>query len=162
MNDDRTTQLDRMRYTRNTTSSRLALLAIVFDVLYFISVYKSDVGAYYYTIVIGASIIYNLIFLLAAFLCSEGVKNYQTSYSWAMVILAAIQVARIFLLPMDAHRTEVGGAPVMGGAQFTFLVICLCASAACLLLGALINWNKSRALSAHLASLQAEGGNTHG
>ena len=77
MNDDRSVQLDRMRYTKNTASSRLALLAIVFDVLFFISIYKSDVGAYYYTMTIGGSIIYNLIFLLAAFLCSEGVKKYQ-------------------------------------------------------------------------------------
>ena len=80
MSDDRVTQLDRMRYTKNTASSRLALLAIVFDVLFFISLYKSDVDTYYYTILIGASIVYNLIFLLAAFLCSEGVKNYQVSY----------------------------------------------------------------------------------
>ena len=39
-------KLDRMRYTKNTTSSRLAILAIVFDVLFFISLYKSDVGNY--------------------------------------------------------------------------------------------------------------------
>ncbi len=61
MNDDRSVQLDRMRYTKNTASSRLALLAIVFDVLFFISIYKSDVGTYYYTATIGGSIIYNLV-----------------------------------------------------------------------------------------------------
>ena len=64
-------KLDRMRFTKNTTSSRLALLAIVFDVLFFISVYKSDVDTWYYTILIGASIIYNLVFLLAAFLADR-------------------------------------------------------------------------------------------
>ena len=58
MNEENT-RLDRMRYTKNTTSSRLAILAIIFDVLFFISLYKSDVGSYYYTILIGASIIYN-------------------------------------------------------------------------------------------------------
>ena len=50
-------KLDRMRFTKKTTSSRLALLAIVFDVLFFISVYKSDVDTWYYTILIGACII---------------------------------------------------------------------------------------------------------
>ena len=42
--NDQMVKLDRMRYTKNTASSRLAILAIVFDVLFFISLYKSDVG----------------------------------------------------------------------------------------------------------------------
>ena len=155
MNDDRSVQLDRMRYTKNTASSRLALLAIVFDVLFFISIYKSDVGTYYYTMTIGGSIIYNLIFLLAAFLCSEGVKKYQTVYSWVMIVLGILQIARIFSIPMDAHRTIINSEPVMGNAQFIFTVVCLALSAACLFAGAVINLKKSRALSAHLASLQA-------
>ncbi len=154
MSEDRYTELDRMRYTKNTTSSRLALLAIVFDVLFFISLYKSDVGTYYYTIMIGASIIYNLVFLLATFLCSEGVKSYQVSYSWAMMVLGALQIARIFIIPMDAHRTMVSNAPAMGDGQFIRIVIYLSLSAVCLFAGAIINLNKSRALSAHLASLQ--------
>ena len=146
-------KLDRMRFTKNTTSSRLALLAIVFDVLFFISVYKSDVDTWYYTILIGASIIYNLVFLLAAFLASEGVKNYKQSYSWLLLALAAGQIIRIFILPMQAHTTEIGGAPVMGDGQFIFLVICLVCSAVCLAAAAVINWQKSKALSAHIASL---------
>ena len=68
-------KLDRMRYTKNTTSSRLALLAIVFDVLFFISIYKSNVGTWYYNILMGASIIYNLVFMLATFLSSESVSQ---------------------------------------------------------------------------------------
>jgi hypothetical protein len=155
MNDDRTTRLDRMRYTKNTASSRLALLAIVFDVLFFISLYKSDVDTYYYKAIIGGSIIYNLVFMLAAFLCSEGVKRYQKVYSWVLIVLGAIQVARIFILPMDAHRTMISGAPVMGDAQFIFVVICLALSAVCLLAAAAVNLKKCRELSAHLASLQA-------
>ena len=90
MNDERTVKLDRMRFTKNTSSSRLALLGIAFNVLYFISVYKSDVKNYYYTILIGASIIYNLVFMLSTFLCSEGVKNYKHSYSLALLVLGAI------------------------------------------------------------------------
>ena len=155
MNDDRSVQLDRMRYTKNTASSRLALLAIVFDVLFFISIYKSDVGTYYYTATIGASIIYNLVFLLAAFLCSEGVKRYQTVYSWVMIVLGILQIVRIFIIPADAHRTLVNGEAVMGNGQFIFTVICLALSAVCLFAGAVINLKKSRDLSAHLASLQA-------
>ncbi len=154
MSEDRAIQLDRMRFTKNTTSSRLALLAIVFDVLFFISLYKSDVDTYYYTILIGASIIYNLVFLLATFLCSEGVKNYQVSYSWVMMALGVGQIVRIFIIPMNAHQAVVNNAVVMGDAQFIRMVIYLVLSAVCLFAGAIINLNKSRALSAHLASLQ--------
>ena len=155
MSEDRATQLDRMRYTKNTASSRLALLAIVFDVIFFIILYKSDVENYYYTAMIGASIIYNLVFMLAVFHCSEGVKAYRTSYSWVMIVLGVIQIVRIFILPMDAHRTLLkNGEPVMGDAQFICMTACLVLSAACLFLGALVNLNKSRALNAHIASLQ--------
>lgn len=147
-------KLDRMRFTKNTTSSRLALLAIVFDVLFFISVYKSDVDTWYYTILIGASIIYNLVFLLAAFLASEGVKNYKQSYTWLLLALAAGQIIRIFILPVQAHSAEAGGVQVMGDGQFIFLVVCLVCSAVCLAASGVINWQKSKALSAHIASLK--------
>ena len=48
---------DRMRYTKDKLSSNLALLAIVFDCLYFVSIYQSDVGSWYYNWVIGASVV---------------------------------------------------------------------------------------------------------
>ncbi len=149
------TRLDRMRYTKNTTSSRLAILAIVFDVLFFISLYKSDVGNYYYTILIGASIIYNLVFLLVTFLASEGVKGYQRNYTWLLLALACGQIIRIFIYPVQGHAARVGGAPVIGSGQFIFMIICLAASAVCLGGAALINWRKCKALSNHIASLEA-------
>ncbi len=156
MNEEQYISLDRMRFTKNTTSSRLALLAIVFDVLFFISIYKSDVENYYYTIIIGASIIYNLVFLLAAFLCSEGVKNYKPGYSWVLMALGVIQIARIFIIPMNAHSTVLSGGPVMGDFQFIRLIIYMVASAVSLFASAVVNLQKSRALSAHTASLAGQ------
>ena len=162
---------DRMRFPKNTTSSRLALLAIVFDVLYFISIYKSDVGTYYYNIMIGASVVYNLIFLLATFLCSEGVKNYKRSYSKLMIVLGILQIARIFILPASAHSTVVGepiesiwqvfnvsipvsvANTVMSDGQFIRVSIYLVLSAICLFASAVINNKKSSALEAHIANL---------
>lgn len=160
MSEDRSVKLDRMRFIKNTASSRLALLAIVFDVLFFVSIYKSDVGSYYYNILIGASILYNLIFMLATFLASEGVKNYKRSFSWLMLVLGVIQVLRIFIIPTSAHSATVSvtGADVqvMGDAQFIRVTVYLILSAVCLFAGALINLNKSRALAAHVASLDAQ------
>ena len=109
MTEERTIKLDRLRYTKNTASSRLVYLAILLDVFFFVSIYKSDVGSYYYNILIGASILYNLIFMLAAFLASEGVKNYKKGYTWLLMALGAIQVARIFIIPVeDTIRIRTG------------------------------------------------------
>ena len=160
MNDERTIKLDRLRYTKNTTSSRLAIIAILFDVLFFVSIYKSDVGSYYYNILIGASILYNLIFMLATFLASEGVKNYKAGYSYLLIVLGVIQAARIFILPVRAHNAVITvnrvSTVVMGNGQFVRVVIYLAISAACLLASAVINLQKSRALAAHIASLDAQ------
>ena len=153
------TRLDRMRYTKNTTSSRLAILAIVFDVLYFVSLYKINVD-YYYTLIMGASILYNLVFMLTTFLSSEGVKNYKQGYSYVLGALGAIQIARIFILPMQAHAAtvKVGGEELlaMSDGQFTRIVIYLIASAVCLFAAAAVNLVKSRALKAHIAGLEGQ------
>ena len=156
MTDDRFVKLDRMRYTKNSLSSMLALLAIVFDVLYFVSIYQSDVGTFYYSILIGASVLYNLIFMLMAFLSSEGVKNYKRSYSWLLLALGVGQIVRIFILPMQAHTTEIKKALVMNDGQFTWVVICLCISAVCCFASAVTNLIKSRQLEKHIASLDQQ------
>ena len=160
MNEDKNIRLDRMRYTKNTTASGLALLAILFNVFYFISIYESDVGSWYYNILIGASILYNLVFMLAAFLSSEGVKNYKIGYSYAMIILGVIQLARIFIYPMRAHAATVTiqeqAIVVMGTAQFIRTVLYLALSAACLFAGAVVGIIRSRALAGHLATLESK------
>ncbi len=157
MNDEKSIRLDRMRYTKNTLASGLALLAIFFDVFFFISIYESNVGSWYYNITIGASILYNLIFLLAAFLCSEGIKNYKQAYAYVMVILGVIQIVRIFIYPMKAHTAAVTiqeqAVTVMESGQFVRCVLYLAISAACLFAGAYVGITRSRQLSAHLKSL---------
>jgi hypothetical protein len=157
MNEEREIRLDRMRYTKNTLSSGLALLAILFNVMFFISIYESDVGTYYYNILVGASILYNLIFMLAAFLCSEGVKNYKLGYAWLMAALGVGQIARIFIYPMRAHADVVTiqekTVSVMSDGQFARVTVYLLLSAACLLAGAVVGVIRSRALAAHIASL---------
>ncbi|MBQ3668718.1 MAG: hypothetical protein II920_05785 [Clostridia bacterium] len=176
MNEERSyMEVDRMRFTKNTASSRLAILAIVFNVLYFISIYKSDVGNYYYTALIGVSIVYNLVFMLTTFLCSEGVKNYNRSYSKVLIIVGILQIVRIFILPLKMHNTLMSSAPVestlhilnyyipvtkdlvvMETWQFVRVVIYLAASAFCLFRSAVINLKKSRALNDHIANLSSQ------
>ena len=161
MNEEKTIRLDRMRYTKNTMASGLALVAIVFNVLYFANIYESNVGSWYYNILMGASILYNLIFMLAAFLSSEGIKNYKIGYAFLMIALGIGQIVRIFIYPMRAYASTVTiqeqTVTVMEGKQFTICVIYLLISAACLLVGAVVGISRSKALQAHVASLNAQG-----
>ena len=153
-------KLDRMRYAKNALSSRLTYLAILFNVLYFVSIYESDVGSWYYSISIGASIVYNLVFMLMTFLASEGVKNYKTGYSVLLLVAGALQVGRIFYLPMQAYKASITISkvtyPVMKMPQLVWVIICLALSALCCLAAGAIGVYRSRTLHAYNASLNEQ------
>ncbi len=161
MNEELTIKRDRMRFTKNTLSSTLAIFAILFNVFYFINIYKSDVGhsvgSFYYQIRIGASIVYNLIFMLAAFLSSEGVKNYKKEYGYLLLVIGALQIVRIFILPAQAAAAEVTigdvTTKVMESAQHIRVTIYLLLSAAGCIAGGIIGIIRCRQLSEHLASI---------
>ena len=125
--EERNVSRVRLRFIKNSASSRLCYLAILLDVLYFVSICKSDVGTYYYNILIGAVILYNLAFMLAVFLASEGVKNYKRNYSWLLIAAGIGQIVRIFIIPMRAHgeMTVVNGVDilVMHDGQFLRVLI---------------------------------------
>lgn len=160
MNEEQLIRRDRMRFTKNSLSANLAIVAIIFDVFFFVSIYGSNVGTYYYNIIIGVSVVYNLLFMLAAFLSSEGVKNYKKGYTWLLIGLGVIQIVRIFIIPMRAHSATVsiGGVEtvVMGDRQFMALVIFMVASAVCLIASAVVNFFKCTALEAHMKTLTEE------
>ena len=163
LGDQKQVQLDRMRFTKNLLGSRLVYLAILFNVLYFVSVYESDVGNWYYQALIGVSVVYNLVFMLVAFLSSEGVKNYKTGYGYVLLGLGAGQIARIFILPLMAHSAitkrsdpvlkKVLEVPVMEDPQFFWIVVFLCLSAACCIAAGAISVERSKKLAAYNASL---------
>ena len=159
--EERTIQRDRMRFIKNSLSANLAYLGILFNVFYFVSLYKSDVDTYYYNYLIGISIVYNLVFMLAVFLSSEGVKNYKRTYSYVLAAIGLVQIVRIFIIPMRAHgaTTVVNGVSVvvMQDAQFIRILIYLVASAACLIGSAVVNFIRCGELEAHLKSLGAQG-----
>ena len=157
VNSDAFVKKDRLRFTKNKLSANLALLAIVFNALYFVSIYKSDVGSYYYNYIIGISVVYNLLYMLTAFLSSEGVKSYKPGYAYLLIGLGLAQIVRIFVLPMQARSDVISlGAEsleVMGSKQFMWVCICLCASAAFSIASGIIGILKTAALASHQAEL---------
>ena len=156
--DEQTVKKDRMRYTKDTLSSRLVLLAIVLDALYFVSIYRSDVGTYFYNWVIGASIIYNLLFMLSAFLMSEGIKSRKKGFTGSLIVIGVLQIVRIFYLPARAHAAviAVNGVElaVMGNRQYLFVVACLGISAVCCIVAAVTSYINNKTLTEYLNSLE--------
>lgn len=158
--EDQIVRKDRMLYTKDKLSANLVLAAIVFDALYFVSVYNSDVGSYYYNWVIGASIIYNLLFMLGAFLASEGVKNRRNGYSIMLVLLGVMQFVRVFYLPAKAHAATVTikgeELAVMDDTQYLYVVVCLAVSGLCCVAGAVSSFLNNKTLAEYVRSLEKQ------
>lgn len=149
---------DRMRFVKNKTSANLAYLAIVFNVLYFVSIYSSDVGNYFYSIKIGVSVVYNLLFLLTAFLASEGLKNYKKSYAIIITVVGALQLVRIFGYPMEGAKTVLeNGEKVMETSQVVYTIIMLSLSAAAAIASGVVGIIRTTMLEKYNASLPRGG-----
>ncbi len=145
---------DRLRYTKNTSSSRLVYSAILFGVLYFVSIYQSNVGNYYYNMTMGLSVVYNLVFLLSSFLASEGLKNYKISYAYLIIVIGVLQIARIWGIPTMAHDEIIVlnqvEQPVMDDGQFMYCTVMLVLSAVACILSGIIGVYKSTTLKKYM------------
>lgn len=181
---------DLLRYKKNSGAAALAYLAIAFDALFFISVYNSDFGSaitadktvLYYQWLIGISVIYNLLFLLAGFLSSEGVKNYKTGFSYLLMVMGLGQIARVFIIPAlarfggFAEMFEVGffseisdefaakileetgrTVPLIDQGQFFYMSACLLASAAFCIIAGVVGFIKSTTLKNYMIELKKRG-----
>lgn len=127
---------DILRYKKNKLAANLALLALVFNCLYFMLFYSVHKN-YFYTILLGLSVIVNLVVLLLGFFCSEGVKGYNGKFSYVLFGLAAVQIIRIFIFPLRGMSKNVlkdnyyFGIAMTSPVQGTILIIFLVLSAAC-------------------------------
>ncbi|MBP3400053.1 MAG: hypothetical protein J6K75_09870 [Erysipelotrichaceae bacterium] len=142
---------DRLRYINNKTSANLMYVAILFNVLYFVNIYQTDVNNYYYSITIGCSVLCNLMFLLIAFLSSEGLKNYKLNYSYVVMGLGVLQLLRILGIPTMAHNTltVLNGVErmVMTNGQYMYVIGCLVLSAAACFAAGVIGYKKTTTLT---------------
>ncbi|MCH5196104.1 MAG: hypothetical protein J1F28_05290 [Oscillospiraceae bacterium] len=181
---------DLLRYKKNSGAALLTYVAIIFDALYFISAYSIDFGSVttadktvvVYQWLIGISVVYNLLFLLAAFLCSEGVKNYKTGFSYLLVAMGLGQLVRVFVIPvftrfggieyMFSHGIfnditdeltstvleQTGNTiPIIEQDQFIYMSCCLIASAAFCIIAGVIAFIKSTTLKSYLIELKKRG-----
>lgn len=143
---------DIQRYRKNKLASMLAILSIVFCCAYFIVLYAQvKNNNYYYKWPIALDVIYNLIFMLFAFLFSEQIKNYDRKMFWAQMLFGVMQIVRIFWLPLagvtETAYSAMTGMPftgkVLSSGAFICMVIFLAASGASLVAAGVIGFIRS-------------------
>lgn len=178
--DIKRTKLDRMRYTNDSLSSTMVILAIVLNVLYYVSLYqcdhvtnKAEPSYFYYSWTIGASVIYNLLFLLFCFLASVGVKGRKTGYTGVLLALGAMQFVRIFYIPAIATgKPQIGKlfgmaqkfdptytvgdkvVKIMTDGHYMFVVIMLVASGLLCIAAAINSHLNNRKLAAYMRTIE--------
>ncbi len=147
---------DILRYKTNKLPATLALLGIVFSCLYFCLLYGFR-SNFFSNWQIGISVILTLFSLLITFLASEGIKGYNKKFVIVLIVLAAIQIIRIFGIPLSALRYDIAngntvadetstlytryfGVDLAPWTCFVFLTLWLCASAVCLIASAVIGY----------------------
>ena len=89
---------DILRYKKNTLGQWLTYCGLVFACLYIMLLYAFH-NSTFNTILMGASVLLTLVILLTAFLCAEGVKAYNKKFCIVLLVLAVIEIVRIFIYP---------------------------------------------------------------
>lgn len=160
MDSKKIVQDDILRYKKNKLAGMLTLLGLVFTMLYFALLYSVN-NSFFYTINMGFSVIVTLVLLLVAFLSSESIKNYRKTYCIVLLVLAAINIGRIFYYPLRGLREDAFKDAVYfwtkmsSGGIFTFLLIYLVASAACYVGAAVIGFMYADRLEKHEKGVQS-------
>lgn len=136
-------QNDIMRYKKNKLGSMLALLGLVCGCVYFVVLYAQvKNNNFYYTWEIAFDVVYNLFFLLFTFLFSEQVKNYNSKMFPLQVIVGALQVARIFWLPLIGITQNV-----LSAGTFIAMAVALAASGVLIIASGVIGYFRSRSVA---------------
>ena len=131
---------DIQRYKKNKFGANLALLGLVFGCVYFIVLYAQvKNNNYYYTWAIAFDVIYNLVFMLITFLCSEQVKNYNRKLFWLQLVVGVLQIARIFWLPLGGIT-----AKAISAGSFIAMLVGLAGSGAFIIASAVVGFIRSK------------------
>jgi hypothetical protein len=136
--------IDKMKYKKDSLAFAFAVLGLIANVVYFALLYKNN-SNFFYSYMMGISVIYNLVFMLIVFLSAEEVKTYHRNYSFVLFVLAGIQFFRIFFYPRRALKAEV-----ITGDAYLRMAICLAVSGVFLLFAAIKSFWSSTILKRYL------------
>ncbi|MCD8208560.1 MAG: hypothetical protein LUD72_11525 [Bacteroidales bacterium] len=153
-NTDVIVKSDIKRYKKNSSASWLVYLSIAFLILYFLILYANSVSSrnaqfadgekvlgstFFYSYIFGIDVILNLCVLLFGFYTAVKIGGYSKSFCYVSYVLAAIQIARIFIIPMcylNVYTSD--GNSMLDSYDFTWLVVMLVLSAACFISGGVL------------------------
>lgn len=130
-------RIEKMKYRNDSISYGLCLLGILANVVYFCIFYKNNSG-FFYDYMMGLSVIYNLLFMLGAFMSAEYIKHYHYGFSIVLLVLGLLQIVRMFVYPLNALNDGAITSSV-----YTNIVIWLAISASLSILSAVISFIKS-------------------
>ena len=89
--------VERMRYQNDSLPFWLCIIGIVFNIVYFIGIYRSRELAP--DVTFGVDVVYNIVFMLITFLASEKTKTYARGWPFVLFLLGAIQALRVLWIP---------------------------------------------------------------
>lgn len=121
----------RMKYQKDTRSSMLCILSLLFNVYYFISVFRS--GDITPDVIMGLDVVVNIVFMMLVFLTSEKLKAYTPKWNRIAAALGVFEALRVFILPLHYHKLGMLTGGLYTGAVATLLLSAFC------LIGAGIN-----------------------
>lgn len=136
--------IDKKKYRNDSLSYALSLLGLLFNALYFITLYKNN-NNFYYSYLMGISIIYNLLFMLLVFLAAEEVKIYQRNFSFLLLFFAIMQIFRIFYYPKLAFKADV-----LSLETYRLIIIYLVISSLFLIASAILSFRNSTILKRYV------------
>ncbi len=141
-----------MRYRNEKLAYYLCLFGLVFDVCYLIGLYSASgvTAKDSFGKVIGIDILFNIMFMLIAFLTAEKIKTYTLNWCFVALGLGVLQLPRI-LLPIKLFQ-----AAQLGTASFVLLVIFLLLSAASLIASCVLSFINSHKLDNYLKEINAK------
>lgn len=149
-----------MRYTKNSSSFWLCMLAIVADVLYFTAAFSPIMGSVSVKVgyLVAIDVILNILFMLFTFLCAEKLKVYDRVWPFIAFAFGVAQIIRIFILPALTYTSIVGGEEVINqfitGGTKVQCIVSLIVSAAALFGAGFIGYVKSNQLHAYLKEIE--------
>lgn len=169
MDNTKILQDDLLRYKKNSLPANLALLGLVFDMLYFCILYaftqpnltEGSQPTWFVSILIGFSVILTLVTMLVMFLASEGIKGYKKGYIIVLFVLAAIQFARIFVYPIyvlqhpEFTRTYFWIRTDTSTFLGIMMIVWLCLSIACLIAAGIIGYKNCLRLEKHMSDIES-------
>ena len=142
--------IEKMKYKKDKSSANLAIIGLALNVVYFLIMYKNN-NNYYFDLMIGISVLYNLVFMLTAFLTSEKLKAYDKTFGIVAIIIGVLQLVRIFNYPLDAYE-----ATFLAKKSFILCVTCLSLSGISLIAAGICSCIKTTVLQQFLAEEKAK------